>query len=275
MNKIILVIIAIILFPACTSQPVPVKKLIIKGSDTMLPLVEMLAAEYMKLNPEVSVYCYGGGTLSGVKAIRKRQAHICTASRKLKPEEIKDIADEYGTLGVYYLIGKDALSVYLNEDNPVDNLTMEELKKIYTCEVKKWNELGGDNSDIVPIVRTPNSGTYSYFKRHVLLDKDYCDDTIVRASYNGVFEYISNNRNSIGFGGIKIHKGVKHVNIDGVEPTENNIMNDTYPIIRYLHFYTVSNAGGETKEFIDWTLSPEGQKIIKKAGFVPLFKVMY
>ncbi len=241
----------------------------------MLPLVEMLAAEYMKRNPEVSVYCYGGGTQSGVKAIRNREAHICTASRKLKPEEIKDIAEEYGTLGVYYLIGKDALSVYLNEDNPVDNLTLEELKKIYTCELKSWNQLGGENTEIMPIVRTPNSGTYSYFKRHVLLDKDYCDDTIVRASYTSVIEYVAENINSIGYGGIISYQGVKHVDIDGVEPTENNIMNDTYPIIRYLQFYTVGNAGGETKKFIDWTLSPEGQKIIKKAGFVPLFKVMY
>ena len=148
----------------------------IKGSDSMLNLTENLAKEYMNKNNGVSIYVYGGGTGEGVRALINGEVDICTASRNLLPEEAKSLADYYGTVGLFYLIAKDALCIYLNPKNKIQDLDIDQLKSIFECSVKNWKELGCNDGEIIPVIRNLNSGTQLYFREHILAGESYCDD---------------------------------------------------------------------------------------------------
>ncbi len=259
----------------CSTTQLQVATIRIKGSETMLNLTSILAEVFMKENPGISIYVEGGGTASGVRAMIRGDAEICTASRTLGSTEVKLLADQYSSVGVSYLIAKDALSVYLNPENPVKDISIQNLKDIYLCKIKNWKELGGNDLSIMPLTRTPNSGTYLYFKEHILEGADYCTDTKIEITLNSIIETIGEFENAIGFGGIGYQSEVAVAKINGIEPTEENVRNDKYPITRYLHFYTLRSSTGAVKEFIDWVISPDGQKVIKEAGFIPLFEISY
>ena len=264
-----------ILISGCSFKPAEVARITIKGSDSMLPLTENLAEEYMKQNPEISIYVYGGGTAEGVRALIRNEIDICTASRNLQPEEAKALADYYGTVGLFYLIAKDALCVYVNSYNPVKNLSLEELGKIFECKITDWSELGGKNQKIVTVIRNLNSGTYLYFREHVLEGDMYCDDAVIKSTTQDVIDYIEQNENAIGYGSIGFSGDIVNIKINGIEPSEKNAQNDSYPITRYLHFFTTQVAKGAVKNFVDWVLSPEGQRIVKQSGYVPLWETTY
>jgi phosphate transport system substrate-binding protein len=264
-----------ILISGCSFKPAEVARITIKGSDSMLPLTENLAEEYMKQNPEISIYVYGGGTAEGVRALIRNEIDICTASRNLQPEEAKALADYYGTVGLFYLIAKDALCVYVNSYNPVKNLSLEELGKIFECKITDWSELGGKNQKIVTVIRNLNSGTYLYFREHVLEGDMYCDDAVIKSTTQDVIDYIEQNENAIGYGSIGFSGDIVNIKINGIEPSEKNAQNDSYPITRYLHFFTTQLAKGAVKNFVDWVLSPEGQRIVKQSGYVPLWETTY
>ncbi len=270
--KTLIILFSIILISSCSFKPTEKKEIIIIGSDTMLELTSNLAEVYMKQNVGISVLVSGGGTATGIKALINNQTDICTASRNLKPDEAKFLADYYGSLGLVFLIAKDALSIYVNPKNDVMDLTQDELKKIFTGEITNWNALGGKNSSIIPVIRNPNSGTYLYFKEHVLEDEEYTDNAKVESTTKEIVKSIEENENAIGYGGMGYKGNVIHAKINGVEPSENNVRNDTYSIIRYLHFFTTKTPGGEVKKFIDWVLSPAGQSIVRKSGFIPLWE---
>ena len=241
----------------------------------MLILTESLAEEYMKNNAGVSIYVEGGGTVTGIKALAGGEVDICTASRLLKPEEAKLLSDYYGTLGIYFLIAKDLLSIYLNPDNPVKNLSLEQLKGIYTGSIKNWKDVGGADQIILPIIRSPNSGTRLYFKEHVLADQEYCDWAVIKPTTEEIVEEVFRNENAIGYGGVGYGSRVYHASIEGIEPVEENARNDRYPLTRYLHFFTSKTPSGAVKKFIDWVLSPEGQKVVERCGYVSLWDVSH
>jgi phosphate transport system substrate-binding protein len=258
---------------ACSFKPTEEARITIKGSDSMLLLTENLAQEYMKLNPGVSIYVYGGGTAAGIKSLISGEIDICTASRNLKPEETKSLAEYYGTVGLFYLVAKDALSIYVNPYNPVKYLSMDNLRNIFECKVTDWSELGGKHQKIISVIRNLNSGTHLYFKEHVLEGDEYCDDAVILPTTPEIIDYIEKNENAIGYGSIGYQGNVVRAKIEGVEPSEENARNDSYPITRYLHFFTTNVPGGTVKNFIDWVLSPDGQRIVKQSGFIPLWEV--
>ncbi len=245
----------------------------IKGSDTMLRLTELLAEEYMKENTGASIYVEGGGTASGIKALGRGESDICTASRTLKSDEIKILANSFGSLGVSFLIAKDALSIYLNSANGVTNLSTEDLSKIFRCEVTNWKDLGGIDDPIMLISRSPNSGTYLYFKEHILDGKEYCENKTVLPTTEKVIAAVEENHNAIGYGGIGYQDGVALASVNGIAATAENVRNDKYPIVRYLYFYTPQSPKGAVKDFIDWVLSPDGQKVINRSGYVSLWDI--
>jgi phosphate transport system substrate-binding protein len=248
----------------------------IKGSDTMLFLMQHLAKEYMKTNPHVAIYVEGGGTGAGVDALLKSEAQLCMASNKLKPEEVKSLADKFQTVGVSILIAKDALSIYVNKENPVRNISMEQLKKIYSCEITNWSELGGDNNSIELQGRPNNSGTFFYFKNHVLKGLDYCDNVTNSPTMEKLLEKVADSKYAIGYGGFSVNNNnIRALSIDGIEATTENVISDNYPINRYLRLFSVASPSGEIKEFIDWVLSPEGQKLVSNSGYIPLWKVSF
>jgi len=260
---------------SCSSKPTQVATIKISGSDTMLNLTEHLAKEYMKLNPGVSIYVKGGGTRAGIQDLINDETNICTASRLLQPYEAKLLADYYGTLGLFFLIAKDALTIYVNPDNPVKNFTIAQLKEIYMCKIKNWKELGGNDEPVIPIIRNPNSGTHLYFKEHVLEDEEYCVSVTVESTTEDVIEQVAEHVNAIGYGGIGFTDNIYQASIEGIKPSEENARNDSYPITRYLHFFTQKTPTGAVKDFIDWVLTPAGQNVIKESGYISLWELPY
>jgi phosphate transport system substrate-binding protein len=273
MKKYLLILIAVLgLTSGCSVNITEQNSITITGSDTMYELTSNLAEAYMKEHPGISIKVNGGGTSIGIRALINDQTDICTASRNLKPDEAKLLADYYGSLGLVFLIAKDGLSIYLNPKNPVMNLSFAQLQDIYSGKITNWKYLGGIDTAIVPVSRNPNSGTYLYFKEHILEGKEYSSNIIIEATTNDVVQFVSENVNAIGYGGMGYTGNILHANIDGISPTEENVRNDTYPITRYLHFLTTKSPGGSIKKFIDWVLSPAGQSVIKKSGFIPLWE---
>lgn len=271
-NFLSLFVLIIITLSGCSSDISNKNIVTISGSDTMFELASLLAEEYMKEYPGISVKVDGGGTAAGIRQLINGEIDICTASRNLKPDEAKALADYYSSLGLVFLIAKDALSIYLHPDNPVQNLTFNQLKNIYIGNIENWKSVGGIDTLIQPVTRNPNSGTYLYFKDHILDAEEYGDNSLIISTTREIVKYVEQNLNAIGYSGMGYKGKVKHIKIDGVEPIEINVRNDTYPIIRYLHFFTSKTPGGEVKRFIDWVLSPSGQSVVRKAGFIPLWE---
>ncbi len=274
MKKIILIFLFIaIILPACTGSVSEKNSTIrIKGSDTMLYLTKILAREYMKTYPGVSVYVEGGGTVTGIKTLAEGEIDICTASRPLEGEDIKLFAEKFRSIGVSTLIAKDALSIYVNLKNPVNNIDVEQLKSIFICDINSWVEFGWVNEKIVLVGRNTNSGTYLYFKEHVLEGSNYCGDLKVEPTTESLVKFVSENQYAIGYGGIGyVTDSVKTLKINGFNASKENVINDKYPISRYLHFYTIRPPEGKIKDFIDWVISDEGQKYVSKAGYIPIW----
>jgi phosphate transport system substrate-binding protein len=244
----------------------------IKGSDTMLYLTKNLAEEYMKHKKGVSIYVEGGGTAAGIKSFVKGEINICTASRSLKGEEVKELAEHFGSVGVSFIIAKDALTVFVNPVNKVKDLSLTDIKNIFTGRIENWKEVGGKDFPINVIIRNPNSGTYLYFKEHVLNGEDYTSNAAVKPTTESIIQEIAASENSIGYGGIGYQLALTNVKVNGIAPTEENVQNGSYPIARYLYFYTHNTPSGTVKDFIDWVIGRDGQKIIKRAGFIPLWE---
>ena len=261
-----------LLFTACSGGFSDSETIYIKGSDTMFELTSNLAEVYMKEKPGISIKIEGGGTAEGIKALIKNQIDICTASRNLKPDEAKLLADYYGSLGLVFLVAKDGLSIYLHPSNPVKDVSLSQLKKIYTGEITNWKVIGGKDSPIITVTRNPNSGTYLFFKEHILEGEDYSQNKTVQSTTSEIIKFIAENENAIGYGGMGYCGNVLHAKIEGVEPNSENVRNDSYPITRYLHFFTTKSPGGQVKNFIDWVLSPAGQSVVRKSGYIPLWE---
>jgi phosphate transport system substrate-binding protein len=245
----------------------------IKGSDTMIILADLWAEEYMKANPGISVYADGGGTATGMEALINGDVDICTASRPINPSEARRLVQRQGYLGVSILVAKDALSIYLHPQNPVRNLTMTQVREIFIGKITSWKEVGGSDAEIVLFNRSPNSGTYLYFQEHVLDEQPYSPTVRTMPGTEAITQAVAENPNAIGYGGIAYGQNLVHCKVNGIAPTEANVRNDTYPISRYLYFYTIKEPGGNAKKFIDWVLGRDGQAAVKKIGYVPLREV--
>lgn len=243
----------------------------IKGSDTLKILLERLATEYMSTHSNVSIHVFGGGTGAGIKALTKGNADLCAASRPLKPQEASHISQRYRSVGLFFRIAKDALNIYLNPKNPVKNLTTHQLKLIFTGGIKNWKEVGGNDEPIRVLIRNPNSGTFLYFKEHILGGASYLKDARTLATTNNIVAEILQHENAIGYGGNAYGPNVYHCRINGIRPTEGNIRRDLYPISRYLFLYSIQKPEPVVAAFVDWVLSPAGQKIVRDVGYFPLW----
>lgn len=244
----------------------------IQGSDTMLKLMQQSAAEFMQENPLVSIYVDGGGTSVGLERLIAGAVDICMASRTIRPDESVALADNYQSVGLSILIAKDALSVYLNPENPVRDLTPEQLKLIFTGKYTNWKDVGGRDEPILIASRPSNSGTHFYFRDRILEGEEYEASSLVLSTTESVINYIRKHPNAIGYGGFAYGPDLPHIRVNGVEPTEASIRDDEYPITRYLLLYTLDKPRGDVKKFIDWMLDVRGQVIVREAGYVPLWK---
>lgn len=244
----------------------------IKGSDTMRPLAQLWAEAYMERNERVAVYVEGGGSATGARALATGQVDLCMASRPLRADELQLLAQNFNTVGVSVLVAKDALSFFLHPDNPVSELSLEEIQQIFLGDISNWKQVGGDDARIEVVTRTPNSGTFIYFQEHVLNGEAYRDDRLSLPTLRKVLDHIRNNPNAVGYGGRTLEAGIKFCAVDGIESSVENIANDSYPIIRYLYLYAVDTPQGHLKKFTDWVLEKRAQELVDQAGFYSIWK---
>jgi phosphate transport system substrate-binding protein len=248
----------------------------VKGSDTMVILAQRWAEAYMTAHPDVTVQVTGGGSGVGISALINGATDICNASRPMKASERENLKTRFNSLGVEVKSAKDGLSVYLDEANPVTELTLAQVKDIYTGKIKNWKQVGGKDAKIVVYGRENSSGTYVYFRDFVLQGEDYTSSMQSLPGTAAVVNAVSKDPMGIGFGGAAYAKGIKFAKIKkdasspGYEPTAETVKNGTYPITRYLYMYLKSRPTGALKAYIDWTLSAEGQAIVEKVGYFPV-----
>jgi phosphate transport system substrate-binding protein len=238
----------------------------------MYTMVFRWAEEYMKQHTDISIYAEGGGSARGLQHLIEGEIDICASSRPMLPFEVRQLAEKHQRLGISHLVAKDALSIYLHPSNPVTDLTLKQLKDIFSGKIENWSQLGGKDITILVLTRSPNSGTYLYFKEHVLDDEEYTENAEIYFSTQALIDEIAENENAIAYGGTAYGDKVLHCRIDGIEPTIDNVIQDKYPIARYLYLYTIDTPKGHIKDFIDWILDMPGQVIVAQVGYIPLFK---
>ncbi|WP_292390473.1 PstS family phosphate ABC transporter substrate-binding protein [Methanosarcina sp. UBA5] len=265
-------------FPAkkTSSENAGAQEITLKGSDTVLPLAQAEAEEFMKENPKKSVSVAGGGSGVGITALIDGEVDIATASREIKAEEIK-AARANGINPVEHAIAYDGISVIVNPQNPVSELTFDQLRGIYNGSISNWKEVGGEDKPIVAISRDSSSGTYEYFKEEVLHGDEFRPDALTQPATGGIMGEVSQNPNAIGYIGVAYLDGsVKGLNLNrgngSVAPSPENITSGAYPLSRLLYFYTNGEPSGLTKEFIDFVMSKKGQNLVSEVGYFPIKK---
>jgi phosphate transport system substrate-binding protein len=255
-----------------------------KGSDTMVNVAQVWAEEYRKVAPDVEVEVSGGGSGVGLAALLKGAVDIANASRDIKPSESEQAAKNTGKQPVGFTVGFDALAVYVHKENPLTEVTLEQLSDLYSegGKTTRWSELGvkipGVSDDtIVRVSRQSSSGTYEFFREHVLGNKDF---RLGSRDLNGskeVVELVGSTPTAIGYSGmgyatgaVKMLKVAKAKGEPAVSPTVAGVHDKSYPLARSLHLYTLGEPQGAVKGYIDWILSDAGQKIVEDAGYVPV-----
>lgn len=245
----------------------------IKGSDTMVILARRWAEQFMRQYGGIAVYVDGGGTATGIEALIRGDVEICTASRPLRPEEAQRLAQHQKNIGIAFRVAKDGLSIYLNPNNVIRDLSLEQVRDLYTGKITNWREVGGKDEAIVVLSRPSSSGTFLYLQEHVLEGQPYSDAAITLPTTAAIVAEVEKNPRAIGYGGLAYGKNLVHCKINGVSPTDESVREDKYPITRYLYFYTIKKPEGVLKLFIDWVLSKEGQRVVKEIDYIPLFAV--
>jgi phosphate transport system substrate-binding protein len=255
-----------------------------KGSDTMVNVAQVWAEEYRKVAPDVEVEVSGGGSGVGIAALLKGAVDIANASRDIKPSEAEQAAKNTGKQPKGFIVGFDALAVYVHKDNPLSEITLAELSELYAegGKTTRWSELGvtipGVADDtIVRVSRQSSSGTYEFFREHALGNKDF---RLGSRDLNGskeVVELVGSTLTAIGYSGmgyatpgVKMLKVAKAKGEAFVSPAVAAVHDKSYPLARSLLVYTLGEPQGAVKAYVDWILSDAGQKIVEQSGYVPV-----
>jgi phosphate transport system substrate-binding protein len=247
----------------------------IKGSDTVLPLSQKEAEDYMKKNKKAQLTVIGGGSGVGFAALIDGSTDIAMASRKIKMGEKLKLTEASKPFKEV-IIAYDALAVIVNPKNKISKLTRKQLEDIFTGKAQNWKEVGGEDLKIVVYSRETSSGTYEFFKEHVLENKNYASNVLSMPATGAIIQSVSQTAGAIGYVGLAyLEKEVKPISLsfDGktfVAPKMENAKNKTYPVVRPLFYYFLDSKAAAVKPFLDFILSAEGQKIVTEVGYVPL-----
>ena len=255
-----------------------------KGSDTMVNVAQVWAEEYKKSHPNVEVEVSGGGSGVGIAALIKGTIDIANASRNMKPGEIEQAKKNTGKDAKEFIVGYDALAIYVNKDNPMNEISAEQLATIYGegGKVTKWSEIGvkmpEGKDEIIRVSRQSSSGTYEFFREHILSNKDFKQGSRDMNGSKEVVELVGSTVGAIGYSGmgynepgkVKMLKVAPKTGQPGVEPSVANTLNKSYPIARSLQIYTLGEPQGEVLNYVNWILSDAGQAVVEKSGYVPL-----
>ena len=251
----------------------------VKGSDTLVVLAQKWAEAYMSKHADTKIQVTGGGSGTGFAALQNKTTDLANASRKIKPAEITTCIKAFGKRPTEYKVCLDGLSVYVSAENKVKELTVAQLAEIFTGKVKNWKEVGGADAPITVYSRENSSGTYEFFKEHVLGGKDFVASAQTMPGTAAVLQAVAKDKNGIGYGGAAYGAGAKHLAIKkddsspALEPTEENVVKGVYPIWRYLYVYVNPALDkGNIAQYLTWMRGDEGQKIVKDVGYFPLPK---
>lgn len=247
-----------------------------KGSDTMILLAQAWSEAFGAKYPGIQVQVTGGGSGTGISSLINGTTDIANASRAMKDEEKAQVKAKYGGDVVEIPVARDGITIYVNGENPLESITVAQLRDIYSAKIKNWKEIGGADESIVLYGRENSSGTYEYFKDHVLDKGDFAPSTQTLSGTAAVVSAVSKDKRGVGYGGEAFGtSGVKRLKLagdtgDAIEATEANVLAGTYPLSRSLFIYLRQAPTGAVKTYVDWVLSDEGQAEVKKAGYFPL-----
>jgi phosphate transport system substrate-binding protein len=273
MRKLVYILVATLL--VALTLAAGATRITIKGSDTLVRLGQRWAEEYMNQRDDVIIQVSGGGSVTGVAALINGTTDICEASRDMRPREYA-LARRNGVDPYRVAVALDGVAVFLNRENPVDELTIEQLKDIYTGVVENWQALGGPDHQIVLYGRENNSYTYLFFKEHVMDGEDYAVETQTLPGTAAVVNAVAKDRYGIGYGGLAWARGVKFAQVrmgpeaPAIAPDAETVANGSYPISRELYWFFDGQPKGVLRELTNWVLSEEGQEIAVQMGYVPL-----
>ncbi|MEN9980962.1 MAG: hypothetical protein RIR67_1171 [Bacteroidota bacterium] len=251
------------------------EKITVKGSDTMVILSQKWAEVYMQKNAGTTIQVTGGGSGVGIAALINGSTDIANSSRPMKAAEVDKLKQRYNTLGIEIPCAKDGLSVYLNKANGVSELTVRQIGDIFAGKITNWKQVGGVDAGIRLYGRESSSGTFVFFKDNVVKG-DYSPSCQTLPGTAAIVNAVKKDKFAIGYGGAAYAEGVKDCKVKkddkspAYAPNAETIKSKQYPITRYLYMYLKSRPTGETKKFIDWILSPEGQKVIVSVGYYPV-----
>jgi phosphate transport system substrate-binding protein len=253
-----------------------------KGSDTIVNLALAWAETYQSIHPDVRISVTGGGSGTGIASLINGTVDIANASRQIKSEEV-DEAQSKGIDPVEFIIARDAIAVIVNPENPVTQLTLQQISDIYSGKINNWLEVGGEDRPIVRLSRETNSGTHVYFLETVLRQGDsenktlFSMNTLLLPSSEGIIAEVRQNPNALGYDGLGyVPDDLKMIAIaenDGgayVLPSIETVNDKSYPIARDLYMYTNGEPTGVVREYLDWIMGLEAQEIVAELGFVPI-----
>jgi len=251
----------------------------VKGSDTLVILAQKWAEVYMGQHADVKIQVSGGGSGIGFAALQNQTTDLCDASRKAKSSEIANCIKAFNARPVEYKVALDGLSVYVNPENSLTELTVAQVGDIFAGKIKNWKEVGGPDAPITVYSRENSSGTYEFFKEHVLKGRDFVSSAQTMPGTAAIVQAVMKDKNSIGYGGAAYGGNSKLLNIKkddstpAIAPTEENVVNGTYPIWRHLYVYVNPALDkGEIAAYLKWIRSDDGQKYVKDIGYYPLPK---
>lgn len=252
-------------------------KITVKGSDTMVVLAQKWAEVYMAKNPGVQIQVTGGGTGTGFAALQNQTTDLCNASRKIKKAEEANCIIKFGKKPTEYQVCLDGLAVYVHASSPIKELTVQQVQELFTGKVRNWQEVGGPDAPVTLYSRENSSGTYEFFKEHVLGGKDFAASAQTMPGTAAVLQAVSKDKLGIGYGGIAYGAGAKHLKIKkdaaspAIEPTIETVQNETYPIWRHLFIYVNPALDkGDVAAYLKWMRTVEGQSVVKDVGYFPL-----
>jgi phosphate transport system substrate-binding protein len=246
--------------------------LVLKGSTTVLPVAQKVAEEFMKENTDVRISIAGGGSGNGIKALIDGTCDVAMSSRFIKKQEV-ELAVGRGIYPVPFCIAFDCILPVVHPENTVTNLTIEQLKSIYKGAVRNWKEVGGPDREIVVVSRDTSSGTYEVWEEMVLGGDKVYPGALLQASNGAIVQTVAKNKNAVGYIGIGYsNPEVKPVSVNGITGSEETTLDGTYPISRPLFMFAPGWPKAEPQRFLNYLLNPQkGQKLVREAGFVPLY----
>jgi len=257
----------------------------VEGSDTMVNVAQAWAETYNLKHPEVSVQVLGGGSGVGIASLIDGNCDLANSSRTIKPDEIQKVEAAHGAKPKEFVVGYDALAIYVHKANPTETISLDQLAEIYGWEgrIIRWSQVDtghrwGDRDTIVRVSRQAGCGTHAYFREAVLgKERDFKLGSVDQSGSKAVVALVSNTPNAIGYSGmgyqtpqVKMLRVAQRTGQPGVAPTPANAKNGSYPITRPLLIYTAGEPSGPMKDYLEWILSAEGQNVVRDLGYVSL-----